>query len=273
MRRNPIRDVYISGVAESSPPFDSDCFKALLRTREIGREFEYFESVGSTMDIARERAAAGSPHGALILAEEQTAGRGRRGRTFYSPACENLYFTLVLRLPLSAHRRLPVMVPLAVARAIRAAGVDARIKWPNDIWIGERKACGMLIDAELTRDGGLGFPGIGVNVNGDPTDNPELRDTATSIARELGHPVPRETVLADICNHLEQILAAAPAAIIEEYRQLSCTLGRAVSVVPVGGQPFDATALAISDEGELMVRRTDGLVVAVNAADVSLRPR
>jgi BirA family biotin operon repressor/biotin-[acetyl-CoA-carboxylase] ligase len=260
-------------VTKGSPAFDSDCFKARLRTRDVGREFEYFESVGSTMDIARERASTGASHGALILAEEQTAGRGRRGRTFYSPACENLYFTLVLRLPLSAHRRLPVMVPLAVARAIRAVGVDARIKWPNDIWIGERKVCGMLIDAELTRDGGLGFPGIGVNVNGDPTDNPELRETATSIAREVGHPIPRETILADICNHLEDILGAVPTAVIEEYRELSCTLGRAVSVAPLGGEPFGATALSISDDGELMVRRGDGLVLAVNAADVSLRPR
>ena len=254
-------------------PLDLNAFTCALTTAAIGRYIDYHESLASTMDTARELAAAGAAHGTLVLAEEQTAGRGRRGRSFFSPARENLYFTLVLRLPLAVHRRLPVVLPLAVARAIKAEGVDARIKWPNDIWINDRKVCGMLIDGELTHDGGLAFPGIGVNVNGDPTDNPELSEIATSIARELGHDVSRERVLANICNALEPLLAATLPELVREYRSLSCTLGRQVTVNPVAGETFDATALSISDDGELMVRRANGLVVAINAADVSVRPR
>ena len=174
------------------------------------------------MDGAREQASDGAPHGTLVFAEEQTAGRGRRGRSFYSPAHENLYFTLILRLPPAVHRRLPVLLPLAVARAIRAEGADALIKWPNDVWIDDRKVCGMLIDGEITQTGAVAFPGIGVNINGDPTDNPELTEIATSLARELGHQVPRERVLANICNELETLFAAAMLELIREYRELSC---------------------------------------------------
>jgi BirA family biotin operon repressor/biotin-[acetyl-CoA-carboxylase] ligase len=254
-------------------PLDIEAYRSCLTTREIGQNLLYHESVGSTMDIAREQAAKGAPHGTLVFAEEQTAGRGRRGRVFFSPPNENLYFTLVLRLPLAVHRRLPVILPLAVVRAVRAEGADAEIKWPNDIWIGERKVCGMLIDGELTHDGGLGLPGIGINVNGDPTINPELTEIATSIAKELGHQVSRERVLAGVCNGLEQLFAKAMPALIAEYRSLSCTLGREVTVAPLGAEKYEASALGISDDGELMVRRSNGLVVAVNAADVSIRPR
>lgn len=253
--------------------FDTAAFQAPLTTREIGRKFVYHESIPSTMDAAREQAAEGAPHGTVVLADEQTAGRGRRGRSFYSPPSDNLYFTLVLRLPLASHRRLPVLLPLAVARALRSQGADARIKWPNDIWINDRKVCGMLIDGELTYNGGLGFPGIGVNVNGDPTENPELTEIATSLARELGRPVAREPVLAAICNELERLLECPMPGLIQEYRELSCTLGRDVTVHPTGGDPFEAAALSISDDGELMVRQSNGLVTAINAADVSVRPR
>jgi len=258
---------------EQNRRLDLAAFDAALTTREVGRCVRYYESIPSTMDAAREAAAEGLPHGTLVFAEEQTAGRGRRGRSFYSPSGENLYFTFVLRLPLALHRRLPVILPLAVARAIRAESVDAQIKWPNDIWISDRKVCGMLIDGELTYDGGLAFPGIGVNVNGDPTENPDLADIATSLARELGSDLSREKLLARICNELESLLAMPMPELVSEYRQLSCTLGRPVTVAPTGGAPFEAKAMSISDDGELMVRGENGLVVAVNAADVSIRPR
>lgn len=253
-------------------PLDLEAFERLLTTAEIGRHTDYHDSLPSTMDTARELASAGAHHGTLVIAEEQTAGRGRRGRVFFSPPRENLYFTLVLRLPLAVHRRLPIILPLAVVRALRREGAEARIKWPNDIWTDERKVCGMLIDGELSHDGGIAFPGIGVNVNGDPTDNPELTEIATSLARELGHDVPRERVLAEICNELEGLLSTPLPGLVGEYRDLSCTLGRKVTVSPVSGESFEASAVNISDDGELMVRRANGLIVAINAADVSVRP-
>jgi BirA family biotin operon repressor/biotin-[acetyl-CoA-carboxylase] ligase len=167
---------------------------------------------------------------------------------------------------------LPLIVPLAVCTAIQAEAPAARIKWPNDIWIGDRKVAGMLIDAELSPAGALALPGIGINVNVDPTGVPELRDIATSLARELGREVSREQLLARICNALERLLEATGGHVLYEYRARSSTLGREVLVSPVGGEPFEGTAVAIEDDGSLLVRRSDDSVETVTAADVSVRP-
>ncbi len=254
------------------PAFSASDFQAALTTRAIGRFLVYRAQTETTMLLARREAEEGGPDGTIALAEEQTAGRGRRGRSFYSPAGENLYFTLVLRLPLTVHRRLPVAVPLAVAAACAQEGVAARIKWPNDIWVGERKLSGMLIDAELTPDGAIAFPGIGVNVNGDPTVNPELRDIATSLRRELGRPVQRELLLARICNGLEAALALPEEELLAAYRALSMVLGRRVTVSPAQEPAFEAVAESIREDGSLVVRRESGAEETVTAADVSLRP-
>src|SRR5207244_793702 len=124
--------------AEGSFPtmsaFDPAAFQAALNTRTIGRFLLYRPSIDTTMRLARREADEGAPDGTLVLAEEQTAGRGRRGRGFFSPPGENLYFTLLLRRPAPVHGALPVAVPVAVCEAVRAEGLDARIKWPNDIW-------------------------------------------------------------------------------------------------------------------------------------------
>jgi BirA family biotin operon repressor/biotin-[acetyl-CoA-carboxylase] ligase len=258
----------------ANPPaaFDAARFQAELATTAIGRFLSYRTSVDSTMVLARREADEGAPHGTLVLAEEQTAGRGRRGRGFHSPAGENLYFTLILRVEPPNQGRLPVAVPLAVCRGIRAEGVDARIKWPNDIWVGKRKLSGMLIDAESGADGFVAFPGIGINVNGDPTLIGELKDTATSLRRERGHPVLREALLARICNELEAAMAMPSDALVAAYRESSMVLGCDVVVSPAVGQPYEAWAKEIADDGSLVVVRRDGGAETVTAADVSLRP-
>jgi BirA family biotin operon repressor/biotin-[acetyl-CoA-carboxylase] ligase len=255
------------------PSLDLAAFDAALLTRDIGHNVVYRDVVDSTMDVARQQAAFGAPHGTLVVAEMQTAGRGRRGRSFHSPAGENLYFTLILRLDEAAHRALPVAVPLAVCRAVRATGVEARIKWPNDIWAGERKLAGMLIDAETTPAGPVAYPGIGINVNGDPTLEPSLRDIATSIRRELGRPVSREALLARCCNALEDALDRSPAERLAAYRDLSMILGREVTVHPANAEPYPAVALTIASDGSLVVTLPDGSIETVTAADVSIRPR
>jgi BirA family biotin operon repressor/biotin-[acetyl-CoA-carboxylase] ligase len=249
--------------------FDQLAFESALAARAIGRNFVYRREIDTTMELARDLAAKGAPHGALVLAERQTAGRGRRGRSFHSPDAENLYFTLVLRME---PERLPVALPVAVCRACAAEGVGARIKWPNDIWIGERKVAGMLIDAESAPEGSLALAGIGINVNGDPTLVPELREIATSLSRELKRPVPRELLLARICNEIEEMLAMGEGELIEAYRGLSLVLGRRVVLAFPSGETSEATATGIAADGSLTVRYDDGTSEAVNAADVSLRP-
>lgn len=253
-------------------PFNPASYQAALTTTAVGRFLLYRPVTPSTMDLASREAHEGAPHGTIVLAEEQTAGRGRRGRSFYSPAGQNLYFTLVLRCPLEVHRRLPLIVPVAVCTAIQAELPSARIKWPNDIWIGDRKAAGMLIDAELTPDGAIALPGIGINVNADPTVVPELSAIATSLARELGRDVARELLLARICNDLESLLQATAGHVLQEYRARSSTLGSRVLVSPVGGAAFEGTAIGIEDDGSLAVERPGGAIELVTAADVSVRP-
>lgn len=249
--------------------FDEREFDRLLATSAVGRNFVHRQSVDSTMPLAVQQAADGAAHGTIVLAEEQTAGRGRRGRGFHSPSGENLYFTLILRLSVEQVRKLPLVVPLAVSLAATEQGLDARIKWPNDIWVGDRKLSGMLIDV----DGEVAYPGIGINVNGDPTLNAELKDIATSFLRELGHRISREALLAEICNVLEAVLELSPAALHNAYAERSMILGRRVIVWPVTRDAgYEGVAKGIEDDGTLVVERADGIVSRVTAADVSVRP-
>ncbi|MBK6662768.1 MAG: biotin--[acetyl-CoA-carboxylase] ligase [Thermoflexaceae bacterium] len=255
-----------------SPAFDAAAFQRALQTRAVGRWMVYRDECESTMPLARREADEGAPHGTIVLAEAQTAGRGRRGRSFHSPAGENLYFTLVLRLSPAQQRTLPVALPLAICDAVRAEGVDARIKWPNDIWVGERKLSGMLIDAEAGPAGLVAFPGIGINVNGDPTLVPELAAIATSVRRELGRAVVRETLLARACSLLEAALDAPSDTLVPRYRERSLILGRRVVVAPTGAGAFEGIAADITDDGSLVVRHENGRHETVTAADVSVRP-
>lgn len=251
--------------------FDMAGYRRDLATRVIGRRLDHHTSVTSTMDLARDLAATDNAHGAAVLADEQTAGRGRRGRSFYSPAGDNLYFTVVLEVSLEDARALPLRVSLAVVEAIRRYCPDAAIKWPNDIWIGGRKCSGMLIDAQSAGPGVTALVGIGINVNGDPRDNPELRDIATSLALERGAPVEREVLLAGIMNRLEATLETPAIEVVRRYRDASNTIGRAVTVHPAAGTQYDGIAEDIDESGALHVRQTDGHLSVVDAADVSLR--
>ena len=251
--------------------FDFDRFQAALATRFIGRRLEHLATVTSTMDVARDLAAEPGSHGAVVLADEQTAGRGRRGRSFYSPAGDNLYFTVVLRLPSIRASSLPLVVPLAAVEGVRIYCPSAAIKWPNDIWIGERKCSGMLIDAQSNGSEISALAGIGINVNGDPRHAPELADVATSLALECGSSVPREIVLAGVLNNLESNLDDEPGRLLARYRQASNTVGRKVRVEPVTGEAFDGVAEDIDSRGALLVRMLSGELVPVEAADVSLR--
>ncbi|MGI8925227.1 MAG: biotin--[acetyl-CoA-carboxylase] ligase [Tepidiformaceae bacterium] len=253
-------------------PFDAARFDAALKTAALCRALIYRPLVETTMTIAREQAAASAAHGTLVLAEQQTAGRGRRGRSFWSPSGGNLYFTFVLRTSLEVHRLLPLSVPLAVVRACRAEGVDARIKWPNDVWLDGAKLGGILIDADLAPGGPVAFPGIGLNVNTDPTERPELARIATSFRKALGRDVDRELLLARICGELEECLAWPSQQTSEHYRALSIVLGRPVTISPALGAAFEATATGIADDGALLIERQRGREEKIFAADVSVSP-
>ncbi len=254
-----------------SPTFAAARFVAALHTTFLGRDFRYVRETPSTMDLARTAAGEGAPHGTLILAETQKAGRGRRGRGFFSPPGGSLYFTVILRPSREEYARLPLSVPLAVCRACTREGVDAGIKWPNDIWVGERKLSGMLIDGETGPAGLTAYAGIGINVNADPTADPALRASATSLARELGREVSREGLLARVCDELEGTLAMPETPLVEAYRGSSLVLGRLITVEEADGG-YEARAVEIAPDGALVVEREGGERLTVLAADVSVRP-
>lgn len=245
-----------------------------LNTAFVGRRIVYFTSAPSTQDAARREAEGGAPEGTVVLAEEQTAGRGRLGRSWASPAGTNLYLTLILRPPLQ-YLRLPIVItPLAVVRAIEeSSGLSTQIKWPNDVLIGGRKVSGVLIESEVRgSDVRYILVGPGINVNLEVDQVPEIADIATSLKRELGREVPREEVLAAFLNHFEALYLRARRGepMHQEWRSRLETLGRQVRVT-FGEQVEEGLAEDVDAEGSLILRHPDGSTVTIAAGEVTLR--
>jgi len=253
-----------------------------MTTRRFGRQIEYRPSVASTNDVAKELARAGAPEGLMVIADEQTAGRGRLGRAWSTPRGSALAISLVLRpsLPPYEAPRITLVAAVAVAEAVRAVtGLPAGIKWPNDIQIGGRKLCGILteMEAEMER---VSFVvcGIGLNVNlAREQFPPEIRETATSLMAELGRPVPRAPLVQATMARLEEgydlLLAGRFPAVLDRWRTLSVTLGQPVRVLSVaGGADLEGVAENVDLDGALLVRTASGELKRVLAGDVTLRP-
>jgi len=254
--------------------------RPLLNTHDLGHALHWFEEVGSTNDVAKRLADEGASHGEVVVAESQTAGRGRRGRTWTSPAGRNLYMSAVLRpdLPPSRAAELTLLASVAVCQAVRQAGVSSGIKWPNDLLAGGRKLAGILteIAADPDRVQWLVL-GIGVNVNLRQDEIPdELRPIATSLAIERGEPVPRALFAAAVLSALEEWLDRHQeegfAPVREAWKSMSDTLGREVRV-RTNDTDLVGVAEDVDGAGALLVRTGEGLE-RVLAGDVEmLRPR
>jgi BirA family biotin operon repressor/biotin-[acetyl-CoA-carboxylase] ligase len=250
--------------------------RPLLNTHDLGQVIHAYGELSSTSDRAKELADEGASHGEVVIAEAQTAGRGRRGRAWSSPPGRNLYFSVVLRpeLPPMRAAELTLVASLAVCDALRQAGVAAGIKWPNDLLVAGRKIAGILTElaAEPDRVQWVVL-GVGVNVNAGPDDFPaELRDDATSILIERGQPAPRALFAAACLTALEAWLDTHGengfAPIREAWRQRSVTLGRSV-VVRADGREIRGTATDIDDRGALLVATAAG-EERIIAGDVQL---
>jgi BirA family transcriptional regulator, biotin operon repressor / biotin---[acetyl-CoA-carboxylase] ligase len=233
-----------------------------------------YESVVSTNDIALRLANKGAPEGTVVVSREQSAGRGRQGRGWSSPADAGLYLSLVLRPnhPPDELWHSAFMAAVSAAEAIEhASGLSAAIKWPNDILIGGRKVCGILIETRNATDGaGYVVAGIGVNVN-TRCFPPELVGCATSIALELGKDVPvlnmEEALLQALDRRYEDYLQQGFPQLLEAWKRLDCTVGRTV-VVHAGGSTIQGTAAAVDSSGDLMVQVADGRLIRVVAGEV-----
>lgn len=239
----------------------------------LGLPLELLEQTGSTNDIAAMRATAGAAHGTLILAEQQSSGRGRLGRKWFSPAGQNLYMSLILRPVVPAERlaSITLAIGLAVAEGVEpfVSGVPVQVKWPNDVHIAHKKAVGILVEASTSGVGTFQLvAGIGINVLQTSFD-PEIADIATSIA--LHGPAPdRVAVLVCVLGRLSQRIREFERegihAMLAELRARDATLGRRVKCVAGEG-----TGEGIEEDGTLRVRLGTGELVRVQAGDVDLR--
>jgi BirA family biotin operon repressor/biotin-[acetyl-CoA-carboxylase] ligase len=255
--------------------FSAKVLREGLTTRSVGRRLEYRAVLGSTQDLARELARAGAPEGTVVLAGRQTAGRGRLGRSFISPR-GGLYFTVILRpaLESASGGRLPIIAALAVARGLeQVAGLRTALKWPNDVLVGGRKICGILLESDLTGEAvNYVLLGIGINVNADVSAYPEIAAIATSAAAEAGREVSREALAAAVLDELERLYLAVQAGrpVRDEWRARLDTLGRQVRAT-WGQTVEEGLAEDVDGDGSLILRRPDGSRVTIAAGDVTLR--
>ena len=253
----------------------------LGETDRVGRTLVCLEEVDSTNLRAKQLAAEGAADGTVVVADRQTAGRGRLGRSFQSPGGRGIYLTALLRPALPPERLSPVtaMAGVAVCRAVeRICGASPGLKWPNDPVLEGKKLCGIL--TELSLEGETGrvqdlVLGIGINVSQRPEDfTPEVREMATSLAQALGRPVSRPALAAEVIREVDQLYAALAAGELEpylaEYRRRCVNLGRTVRLLGPGGGET-AEALDIDADFGLVVRTADGTVRTVRSGEVSVR--
>lgn len=239
--------------------------------REFGWPWRHWGRTDSTNVRLREMAAAGAPHGTVVTAGEQTAGRGRQGRTWTAPAYGALLFSTLLRRPAGLHELLPLAVPLAVCEAAEELepAVHCAVKWPNDVLVEGRKLAGVLIEAR-PRDG-WAVIGVGLNLAIEPGEfPPELRNRAVSLHTAAGKPPPadrRARVAAAaraLSGRLDRWFAAAPAEILAAWRDRDALRGREVAWSGGSG-----VADGVDDSGRLIVVTGGGRVV-VGAGEVHL---
>lgn len=254
----------------------------LLNTRDLGRVVHYREELGSTNELAYRLAQEGAFHGEVVIAEAQTAGKGRRGRSWVSPPGANLTFSVVLRPELPPHRapELTLVAAVALAEALQDSGApEAAIKWPNDVQVDGRKIAGILTELSAEADRvHFVIVGIGVNLNMTLDDFPDdVRPNATSLAAERGQHVPRALFAAALFSRLEDWLDRHAQEGFEPVRAawkaLSSTPGQEV-LVKTDRTELRGVAEDIDDSGALLVRTADGKLERVLAGDVEqLRPR
>ena len=230
----------------------------------LGRPHLHHRLCESTNTLAKELANGGAVHGTTVTAHEQTGGRGRQGRAWVAPAGSALLMSVIIRPLLPQHQLAPLAAGLAVAETCEAlAGVTCTIKWPNDVWIGERKVAGILVEAKAdqTPEKSWAVIGIGLNTSVELSAMPEeLRTTATTLGLPTG-----KNALPTLLSRLEFWTQRSPRDVIASWRQRDALLGRKIAWATSSG-----TAVGIDDSGNLLVQDPDGQVQSLNAGEVHL---
>lgn len=258
--------------------FGQNELESRMQTKWAGHPVTFYNQINSTNLQAKLDAENGAGQGALVVADMQTAGRGRRGRSWCSLAGTNVYFTLLLKPEYTADKASAVtlVMAMAVAEGIReTCGTEPGIKWPNDIVIGGKKVCGILTEMSVERDF-IHYVVIGVGVNvGLQEFVPEVAATATSLQQECGRRVPRAALTANIMKAFEKyyetfLETLDMSGLLEDYNRLLVNRGKEVRVLDPKGE-FTGISRGINRLGELLVERSDGNVEPVYAGEVSVR--
>ena len=258
--------------------------QAELNTNCFGKNIIYYDTITSTNNAAKEAAAKGCDEGTVVIADRQTAEKGRLGRSWVSPPNSGIWMSVVLRpeiLPVQA-QFITILAAIAVGRAIeQIAGITIGIKWPNDIVINRKKVCGILteISAEIEQINYIVL-GIGVNVNLDKDDFPDdIKHSAASIKSETGSTVSRKKLVVRILENLESLYKNlykkefydnAKADLINEYKKYSVTLGNRVKAI-YQNKTIEGYAEDITENGELIIRSDNGEQHTILSGEVSVR--
>lgn len=252
--------------------------ESLMKTRWAGKKVVYYDETDSTNNRAKDAGEKGGEHGTLFVADRQVAGKGRRGRSWDSPAGTSIYMTILLHpdmLPSKAPR-LTLLMALAVAEGIqKVTGLETQIKWPNDIVIHGRKVCGILTEMSAEIDYiNYVVIGVGINVNQE-TFPEEIHERAVSLKAETGTSVKRSELIAAAMESFEKyyeifLKTGDLSEVREQYNSLLVNINKEVKVLEPGNE-YEAYALGINETGELIVRLPGGQKKEVYAGEVSVR--
>ncbi len=272
IRSIPRKGYILEGVPDLLIP---PVYLALLKSHHIGKPYHYLEKVDSTNRVAKELSHQGAPHGSLVVAEAQTRGRGRLGRSWFSPKGENIYFSLILKPEISIMEvpQLTFLVSVALTQVIREKlQLDALIKWPNDVYIKGRKVAGILMEMETREKRPLFLVvGVGLNVNTPNNGFPlEISTRATSLMVEGKRRYLRPQLLTWIMEALEtwyeRFQISQREDILRYWREYNFTLGKPVKLQ--GGR--EGWAIGVTPQGALLVRRLGGSIISLGAGDVEV---
>jgi len=240
----------------------------------------WFDTIASTNTRAKELAAQGAPHGTVLVADSQTGGRGRLGRSFHSPAGTGIYLSLILRPNCAPSELMHLTCAAAVAAcdAVETAcGIRPGIKWTNDLVWGKKKLAGILTELGLSPAGTVSHAVIGIGINCCQTETdfpPELREMAGSLHSVIGQDIDRAQVAAallDALYRMDQELLTNRCSIMDRYRKSCITLGQEISLVKADGSVRHGTALDVDEAGGLVVSFRDGTRETVTSGEVSVR--
>lgn len=246
-----------------------------LTTKRIGQPLILLEEIDSTNRYVKQLASEGGSEGTVVIANRQSAGKGRMGRNFFSPAESGIYMSVLLRpqIELEKSTLITSVAAVAVARAIESvSGVTAQIKWVNDVFLHGKKTCGILTEAGINSNNDtLEYAVLGIGVNVGKMVFPEELDTiATSVSNESGVEIEREELISAILNELEPLYEAMhTGAFLKESRERSILLGKEIKVLN-GNNSYSARALEIDDMGQLVVE-ANGKKQTLVCGEVSIR--